>query len=163
MTASWYFFHNRGCAIQIAEGIQLEFCTYQIAFLKCLAFAGISNNLFVPHSNLPKLFSPTRHQPHCNQSEIHSFPLASSAWVSDCPYRHVPARSRAWDELAPEIGRTLFDLLLPPAEDIGITMTFESTDVDSFIGIEIRNWCHWELGLTMPVLESMIAVTIGPG
>lgn len=70
------------CVVQIAEGIQLGLYICQIAFLKCLAFVGTSNNVFVLHSNILKPFSPTRHQPQCNQSEIHSFSLPSSAWVS---------------------------------------------------------------------------------
>lgn len=36
-----------------------------------------------------------------------------------------------------------------------IIMILESIGVDSLVSIEIRNWCRWELGLTIPVLEIM--------
>jgi aryl carrier-like protein len=59
-----------------------------------------------------------------------------------------------------EVGRTLFNFLLLPEEDLDVTLTLSSIGIDSLVSIEIRNWWRKMLGLDITVLQIMNAGTI---
>ena len=55
--------------------------------------------------------------------------------------------------LAHKIGVTLFGFMLKPTGDFDVKATLGALGVDSFISIELKNWCRQKLGSEISVLE----------
>lgn len=57
--------------------------------------------------------------------------------------------------LASEIGKSLFALLLKPAEDLNTSLSLVDLGMDSLVGIELRAWWKQAFGFDISVLEML--------
>ncbi|EAW22080.1 beta-ketoacyl reductase [Aspergillus fischeri NRRL 181] len=64
-------------------------------------------------------------------------------------------RGEGVDFLTVEVGKTIYDLMVKPDDEVEIGRTLAQIGLDSLMVIELRRWIKQVLGLTMSVLEIM--------